>query len=538
MEIRWDTSRMAELVSSLDSKRDKLSAIRRNVLDICRQHDAEVGLRHLAIASEWAGRSSRDLAERRRQLVEAEAGLLWQLEARAPLEGSSARLRSRSISAIEADLDSAFERLDWLSNGLPSSGTAGAELRAAELTYELAVAQRNEYLLGHSLPRSDVVTAFTEVIDILGYQIARARPRPTPDWRRVGEAADEIRRLLNESWFGDVGRADLLAIQQVLAALGPLEIDEVLARLSSDELYRWFHELDGVRGGNLNEAEEADLFAIIARTAGASTLFALAGAEAGTRFAAIAAAVRREAPPEVAIEFIEICATEAAQSDDALVAPLAGLAALDTRHRSVAATALTQAELLGPITTATVALIDRQSLERDSALVVEFFKGVAGALHLTVTSVADLSVAGLVDRHRFREAWSNAGGVVATAFNDPLRFAAIVLDLETLRRNPARWTGAAVADVGSAAIGRLARLGRLGRLAQIAAQWLQKVGRFVLIESKRVSLSARHVAATLQEITEATSAAAVSDALDDLDELEEHVEDLEESIEGLDIGTP
>ncbi|MCP3973821.1 MAG: hypothetical protein GY720_04945 [bacterium] len=538
MDIRWDTSRMAELAVSLDNKSRALAAHRLDMHELCSRLGAAVGLRHLAIASEWADRRSHDLMERRRMLSEAEETLLWHLDALPPVEPALPRLQSRSTEHIEADLDAAFERLARLSNGVATTAGNRAELRCAELTYELGVAQRNEYLLAESLPHPDVVAAFTEVIDFLGYQIARARPRPTPDWQRVARMVDEIRRLLDESWFSDVGRGDLLAIQQILAGLAPVEIDAVLSRLNTDELYRWFHELDGVRGGNLSETEEAELFAVIARSAGAQALFRLANAEAGTRFGAIAAAVRNEAPLEVALEFIEICAAEAAQSDDALVATLAGLAGLEPRHRTVAATALAEAGLLAQLGAATDAFIRRQSIERNSPLIVEFFEGLLGAIGGAALTVADLSLVGIVDRHRFREAWSSMGGVVGLAFHDPIEFAEIVLDIETLRQNPARWAGAVSSEFVSAGIGRLARLGRLGRLARIASRWLKRVGKFVLLETERVSLRAQHVAATLQEIGGAASAAAVRDALDDLEELEDQVEDLEESVEGLDVGAP
>lgn len=531
MEIRWDTSHMAELSAGLDDKSRMLAEMRLDVHGICHRHDSLAPhLRQMVIAAAWVEDRAEDLMVRRRRLLDAESGFLWQLQARSPVDAARPPLRSRSSESIEAQLDGAFETLAWLANGLPDISTSRAELRVAELTYELAVARRNEYLLGVDLPEPAVVGVFTEIMDHLGYQIARSRQAPPLDWRRITAAAGEIQQLLDESWFGDVGRADLLAIQEALQELDSAEMDAVIDRLSSDELYRWFHELDGIRGGNLREPEESELFAIIARTAGAATLFRLAGAERGTRFHVVAAAVRAQAAPEIAMEFIEMCAAEATATDDALVAVLAGLAALDGRRRTVVATSLAEQNLLDPLALATAALVSRQSIDRDSPIVVEFFEGLAGALLGAATTLGELSFLGLVDRHRFREAWSNMGGVIQLAFDDPVSFIETVLDIETLRHNPARWSGAAATDVVSVGVGRLAKIGRLGRFAQTAARWLRRVGDLVLIDTKRLSVQTRHVTAALQEFDAATTAAAIRGALAELTEIESYIRELDDLV--------
>jgi hypothetical protein len=524
MEIRWDTTRMGELAANLDTKGTRLMSLRGDVTETCaRARRPPVDLSTLVITSLWAESNAEGLVIRQGLLNDAEAQLLWDLTPSPPPGKSRAPLRSRAAEDIEAELDAA---LGQLSAAPDATGLviARAEVRVIELTYELAVAERNRLLLEHRLP--DVSTSLSELIDYLGYEIAKAQPVPTLDWHRVAEATTAVRRLLDESWFGDVGRADLLAINDVVAGLEGPEFDAVILGLSDDELYRWFHEFDGVRGGNLSEAEEDALFDTFAATGSAATLLRLAGAEGSSRFLQIADAVQRTAPSEVGMEFIEACAAQAADSEEALLATLAGLARLDRRRRNIVGASLHLQGLLDPLAMATTAFLERQTIERDNPIVVEFFAGLGAAIGTAARTLGELTVAGVVDRDRFRDSWSAVGGLVGTAFTDPADFVEVVLDIETLRRNPARWTGSAAAGLLTAGVGRVARPGHLGKMTGSAAAWLERISDTVILSGRRLQLRAGHVPPALDRVGVALDAAAVSAAISELALVDEYLDEL------------
>ena len=103
MDIRWDTSLMAELSASLENKSAQLAALRHNVYELCRRHGpTRLELRHLAMASVWAHQHAADLMGRRRRLLDAEAALLWHLQIRPANETYLPPLRSRSVSNMRA----------------------------------------------------------------------------------------------------------------------------------------------------------------------------------------------------------------------------------------------------------------------------------------------------------------------------------------------------------------------------------------------------------------------------------------------------
>lgn len=533
MEIRWDTARLTNMALNLEGKGSLLMALRGDMIDTCaRVGRVAVDSTAIVIASLWAESSAGDLLIRQRLLTEAETQLLWDLNPPPPHDKFRAPVRARMADDIEAELDAALDQLTALDHlarapaGLSGETAARAELRVIELTYELAVAKRNRTLLDRRVP--DASQSLSDLIDYLGYEMAVSQPVPHLEWQRVAGATSAVRRLLNESWFSDVGRGDLLTIHEILAGLAGPELDAVIRGLSDDEIYRWFHELDGVRGGNLSEGEEAVLFDTVAAAASAATLFRLAGAEGGSRFMQIATAVQRTAPAEVGIEFIEACAAHASASDESLLAALGGLAALDRRHRTVAVTSLHLQGLLDPLSVATTAFLERQTIERDDPVVVEFFAGVLGAIGTAVRTLGELTIVGLVDRDRFRQTWSEVGGIASMAFTDPGEFLEIVVDVETLRRNPARWTGSVLAGFLTAGFGRLARLGRLGGLAGSTARWLKRLTDKVIISGPRLQLRARHVSPVLDRVGVALDAAAVSEAMEELALVDEHLEELGE----------
>ena len=526
MEIRWDTAGLAGMAAYLEDKGAMLMSLRGEMIDTCaRAGRPAVDSTAIVIASLWAGSSAEDLLARRRLLTEAETQLLWDLTPRLPSESYRAPVQARAANDISAELDAALGGLAGASTDLSEGTAARAEFRVLELTYELAVAQRNRALLEKQVPNAS--PSLSALIDYLGYELAVSQPIPHVDWRRVAETTAEVRHLLDESWFADVGRHDLLAIHELLGGLDGPELDAVIQGLSDDELYRWFHEFDGVRGGNLSEVEEVALFDTLAAAASAATLFRLAGAEGGSRFIEIATAVQETAPAEVAIEFIEACAAYASASDEALLAALAGLAALDPRHRDISATSLQLQGLLAPLSAVTTGFIARQTVERDDPLVVEFFEGVGSAIGTAAVTLGELTVAGLVDRDRVRRAWSEVGGIASLAFTDPDDFLQIVLDLETLQRNPARWTGSALAGLITAGFGRLARLGRLGTAAGSAAGWLKRLADTPVLSGPRLQLRTRHVSPALDRVGVALDAAAVREAIAELVLLDGYLEELD-----------
>ena len=529
MDIRWNATRMAELAAGLERKSGALAGYRLEILEtMSRLEVPAIEVRHIAIASEWARLRALDVSTRRQRLIDAEVELLWHLEARPAPNSSRPELRSRPSEAIIADLDGALGTLAWIANGGLGRSTAQAEFEVAELTYELALAERNEYLLAESLPDPNVVALFSDLIDYLGYEIAKSNPISSPDWKAVAEATNTIRTLLDESWFRDVGRGDLLEIHHTLGALAAPQVDAVIGQLGDDELYRWFHELDGIRGGNLDEAEESSMFATLARAASAATLYRLAESEGGSRFHQIAAAVRASAPPAVAMEFIELCAADAAAGDDALVAALAGIGELSGRHSSVVATALQEQGLLDQLMESLERFAERHAVERHDPVLIEFLQGLVEATATAAITAADLTVAGLVDRHRFRQAWSDIGAAVNLAITDPAQFARVVIDLETLRHNPARWSGDVAATVASAGAGRLARVGRLGRLANSAATWLKRMSRTVLVNGNRIRVEIGHVTRVLDELRDAADTAAIEETLAALADVDRYAAELGE----------
>ncbi len=526
MEIRWDTARLLELSANLDGKGTLLMARRGDVIEACaRVARHPIELRALVIAALWAESRAADLKARQRLLTAAESQLLWDLAPPPPDDRSGPAIRSRDLQDIEDDLDVALRQGASIAASASGLAQAQAGRRITELMYELAVAARNSSLVARRVPPSS--SALSDLIDYLGYEIALMQPDPHLDRRRVAGATSAIRRLLDESWFRDVGRTDLLTIHEILANLAHPELDAVVRELSDDELFRWFHELDGVRGGNLSDAEEAELFDMLARAASAATLLRLARAEGGSRFMQIASAVRRAAPPHVGMEFIEACVAHASDGDEALIAALAGLAALDRRRRNVVVASLHFQGLLDPLSAATAVFLDRQKIERDDPIVIEFFEGLGSAIGTAVLTLGELTVAGVVDRDAFRSSWSQVGGLAAMAFTDPRRFGAIVIDLETLRRNPARWTGSAAAAFAASGAGRLARAGHFGKLTGSAARWLKRLADTVIINGKRLQLRGGHVPPVLDRLGVALDAAAIREAVTELALVEGHVGEID-----------
>lgn len=532
--IRWDIDRMSELAAALDAKAGRIRRLRDLALGALDRGNSLCDPRAMPIAALWADHGAVNLRERAKLLGAAERELLWsldQVDVRASDRRRMPAMQARSIDVVSVHLDVAHEAAAATVPG--SIAAARAEARIATLTFELAVATRAASLMALTPPDPRNLATLDKLIDFLSYEIAKSAPHPPAEWARVAEATEAIRRHLDESWFGDVSRGELETISEILESLSGAELDLVIASLSDAELYRWFRELDGIRGGNLDLTEEMDMFAMVAGKAGAATLIRLAGAERGAKFAEIAAAVQRYSPREVAMEFVEIAAASAATSDDSLGAALAGLVALGEREREIVLASLHSNGLLVDLDVATKAFLSRHTRERDDPVVVEFFEGLLEALGGTVKTIVDLSIGGLVDSHRFRESWSQLAKVIVMIPTDPIQFAAVVVDLDTFAANPSRWLGGASADVLTLGVGRLARLGRLGTLAKSVADWIKKFGRGVVARRGNLELQRGHVIAAIERLHDAADAAAARRVINDALLVESYSDELGDLVSSL-----
>ncbi|NND04425.1 MAG: hypothetical protein HKN91_16740, partial [Acidimicrobiia bacterium] len=357
-------------------------------------------------------------------------------------------------------------------------------------------------------PDLSVIGELQRLIDFLAYEMARQRPDTVVDWNAGIQAADQIKRLLDESWFRDVRRTDLIAISEIFGGMAGGDLDAVIAQLEDAHLYRWLREMDGIGGGNLTVNEEQSVFRSIAQHASAATIFRVANAEKGAKFPEIAQAVESSAPPAVAIEFIELCAAAASNSTLALTAALSGLVALTAAERVVAYTALMRSGSAEHLAAATSEFLKAQIVERDDSVLVEFLEGVLAGLTSAVDATWDLTAALLVDSHEFREAWAGLGRTISLVAQDPIAFVAVILDVNTLAKNPAHWSGEAVADISTLGLGKLARLGRLGTVAKVVADRLRRLATRTAGVG-RLEVEAGHLAATVDRLASATDAVAI-----------------------------
>ncbi len=302
------------------------------------------------------------------------------------------------------------------------------------------------------------------LIAILEHELFVGAPKPEVDGTIVTEATDAIRDALNESWFGDVGRGDLLTIQRALADLPATEFDAVIANLSDDELYRWFSDLDGIRGGNLNTEEEAALFGMLAAKGSAETLWRLTLAERGEKLAEMADAVLLHAPTPVRMQYLETAATEYSNDNELFVA-MSVLTSLTDDQTLAVSIALHEAGALDRFGEDAQRLYDamERGNGRDDAIPVEFVEGLFGGVVGAVKGLTALTIQGLWDRHTFKKAWGGVGNLGVMLFTDPGEFLSTVLDLETFGDNPSYWAGQLIPSlIGAKGLTKLARTGRLG----------------------------------------------------------------------------
>lgn len=534
-EIRWDLDRIAELISRLRMRHDSLHRDREIALVAGAVHDIALEMRHCVIAAEWCRTAASKMDSRRRLLASADVDLLGLGDGigTGGVDGRDSRLPEiRAGSSAELDVQIRI-LLEQIEGETSSSRVAVLEMQLAQLTLDQARAVRANILVALSEPPQRTIERLNAVIDLLEYELARAQPRGEPDWVLVMESVAVIRRHLDESWLRDVSRKDLLAINEVLESLTAASLEAVMSQLSDSELYRWLRELDGIANGNLTVEEEGELFRHLAVHLSAPALMRIARAERGGKFGAIAEAVRSSATVETAMQFLELCAVHAGESEAALVAAIDGIAALEARHRRVVYASLVSTGSIQTLRGAASAFVERHGVERTSPLPIEFLRGARDALAGTVDTVADLGFSVLHDTHEFREAWASVGRTVGLV-RDPLVLLEVLFDIGTLRRNPARWLGGAIADLASYGANRLARLGKLGALAKSIADWLKRAESRSVLRVGRIEVEAGHVATVVERLHAASNAADMRQILESLSIVEGYADQLSALSDGLD----
>jgi len=486
--VRWDTEAMrslADVMRSVAADLDRVPAlVARDMQPVGRIPPPLGGT---AEAAGWSAAAAADLVRRADDLDQAEItlealglacpnpdlpGAVW--DAGFDFGWTLEDLLLDQLNRIRAEKEHvAADLAYWWESEAEGAAAAivALERRLAELAIEELRIQRGLIALAGAPGADEAAAEFDSMIAYLTHELAATAPSAHFDLAIVIGATDEVRSLLNESFFGDVSRLELLEIEHILGSLDPPEFNAVIERLNDDELYRWFHELDGIRGGNLDLDEELHLFETIARLGDGDTLWRLANAEFGERFVEIADAVTRLAPPEAAIPFVTRCAEMATESDEAAAAALVGLDRLAPADQQVALVVLADAGLLGRLLEVVDGLMRRLVGERDDPIPVEMLEGLLDGLWAPIKVLGGLTVQGLWDHHAFRRSWSQLGQAWQSLFNDPLSFIKAMIDLDGLIHNPAFWIGGIVPTVvlslvGGGAAGRLAAAGRLGRRAQ------------------------------------------------------------------------
>ncbi len=487
MLVRWDSEAMRSLAEVMRSVAADLDLVPAAVArEMQRLGRTPLNLGGTTQAASWSAAAATDLFRRADDLDRAEVtlrelglvcpspslpGVAWQ--AGLDFDWSLEDLLLDQLGRVRAEQARVVaERGYWWESEADEALAAivALERRLVELAIEELRIQRGLIALTGAPAADDAAAEFDSMIAYLTFELATTAPSAHFDLARVIGATDEIRSLLDESFFGDVSRMELLEIERVLGSLDPPEFNAVVDRLNDDELYRWFHELDGIRGGNLDLDEEARLFETIARLGDGDTLWRLANAEFGERFVEIADAVTRLAPPPVLISFIARCAETATDSDDAAAAALAGLNRLAPADQQVALVVLADAGLLDPLLVVVDGLMRRVAGERDDPIPIEMLEGLLDGLVAPIKTLGGLTIQGLWDHHAFRRSWSRLGQAWQFLFRDPVGFVKAVIDLDGVIKNPAFWIGGIIPTVvlsfvGGGAAGRLAVAGRLGRRA-------------------------------------------------------------------------
>jgi len=475
--VGWDTDGMRSTSAVLLDRAANLDGAAADVTRAGVSAAPPIDAGRLVVAARWCRSASGDLRMRATMLDEARVE--WAARAGTCLPSDRPNERLEQVARLHAEQLRILERLERLEgrDEVATHERRLAELEAVRLRLIADLAASAPMVLPG--PRLD-----PEELRLLAAALDRrltALPPAQPaDPKLVARSIAVIRSLLDESWFGDVSRDELLEIERVLGGLAGPELDLVVAALGEAELARWLHELDGVRGGNLDASEETRLFTMLARKAGAATLWRLVTSEGAGKLAEVTGAVLADSPPPVVVGWVELAATEAAESDEALLAAVAALERLDEAFRTVAVIELAAAGTLDPLLAAAADLARRLDPGRDGSILTELFEGAVDGMAGVVTGLAGLTIVGLWDREDFRRNWSSVAGLGSLLFADPAAFFGIVADVEMLRANPARWAGSLTPDaiasfVGGGLAAKLARRGVLGVGVHGAMLWLDEV---------------------------------------------------------------
>ncbi|NND04175.1 MAG: hypothetical protein HKN91_15455, partial [Acidimicrobiia bacterium] len=133
--IRWDSSALTQLATACEGKAEQLLLLRRQALSAADEGGRPLAMRLAVIAALWAEDAATKLRTRRILLSMAENSLAAALGAVGPIAHAAWKpeLRSRPVEDVQQDLQAALR--------------AGREVDAAELTMELATAQRDSLLM-------------------------------------------------------------------------------------------------------------------------------------------------------------------------------------------------------------------------------------------------------------------------------------------------------------------------------------------------------------------------------------------------------
>jgi hypothetical protein len=348
-----------------------------------------------------------------------------------------------------------------------------------------------------------------------------------PDERLATDSVERIQSLLDQSWFGDVSRGELLEIGEVFNGLDPATATLVSASLTNGDWSRILRELDGARGGNLNTEEETELFAsLVSRLSGAEVWRIMTAEEKGPE---ILVAAAQFAPPPVLFDLAHQ-ATLHLDGDDQELALSTALTTLTTMSgaNQQAATALlaetgTLADLLD---VAGQAQAELEAAQEHGRPVIEFFKGAGGAIKGIWDGVYGLTLQVITDPHRWSTNWGDIGRLVEFAFDSPGDFVYQVADIDTLKDNPGYWLGGLVPDVAATVLtggavtagNRGAKLARLANALRAIKHIPDSVGnlRHVDLTAIRAALSTRLDAVVARLRDETGTIGGTGNRLDDV----------------------
>ncbi|NNJ48505.1 MAG: hypothetical protein HKP18_11830 [Acidimicrobiia bacterium] len=320
----------------------------------------------------------------------------------------------------------------------------------------------------------------------------------SPDERLAVDSVERIQALLDQGWFGDVSRGELLEIGEVFDSLDPATATLVSASLTDGDWSRILRELDGARGGNLNVAEETSLFtSLVTRLSGDQIWRIMSAEEKGPEILVVAA---QFAPPPVLFDLTHQAALHLDGDDQelALSTALTTLTTMGDADQQAATALLAESGTLADLLDAAARTqAELEAANEHGHPVVEFFKGAGGAVKGIWDGVYGLTLQVITDPHRWSTNWGDIGRVAEFAWNSPGDFLYQVADIDTLKDNPGYWLGGLVPDVAAAVFtaGTATAATRGAKLARLASA-LRSIDRVTPDSIRKLNLS--HVRTTLR----------------------------------------